>query len=193
MTWAPDYLTLSELKGWLRIDDTVDDAELAVAITAASRAVDRCCGRQFGQVAVVEERFYVAAWDRRCSEWYVELDDLADDAGLTVVDDAGATFTDYTLEPRNAVAKGKVWTRVALGSGTPTGALSVTAQWGWPSVPDTVKLATRLQASRFMARRDSPFGIAGSPDQGSELRLLARVDPDVELMLSDYRRRWYAA
>ena len=49
--------------------------------------------------------------------------------------------------------------------------------------------ATLLQASRLAARRDSPFGVAGSPDAGSEMRLLARVDPDVAVALEPYRRR----
>jgi len=65
--------------------------------------------------------------------------------------------------------------------------------WGWSAVPVPVKEATYLQASRFHSRRDSPYGIAGSPDQGSELRLLSRVDPDVAVSLSDFVRWWAAA
>jgi len=49
--------------------------------------------------------------------------------------------------------------------------------------------ACLLQSSRIAARRDSPFGVAGSPETGSELRLLDRVDPDVAVTLSRYRRR----
>jgi hypothetical protein len=45
-----------------------------------------------------------------------------------------------------------------------------------------------LQASRFYARRDSPYGVAGSPDLGSEVRLLSKVDPDVAVSLADYVR-----
>jgi hypothetical protein len=60
-------------------------------------------------------------------------------------------------------------------------------------VPSAVKLATRLQASRFMARRDSPYGVAGSPDAGSEIRLLSRVDPDVAVALRGFSRPRRAA
>jgi hypothetical protein len=70
--------------------------------------------------------------------------------------------------------------------------VQVTATWGWTAVPATIKKATLLQASRFYKRRDAPFGVAGSPDMGSEMRLLAKVDPDVEVMLGDYRRKWGA-
>jgi hypothetical protein len=57
-----------------------------------------------------------------------------------------------------------------------------------------VEQATLLQASRFHARRFSPYGVAGSPELGSELRLLAKLDADVELALSKAQLvRWWAA
>lgn len=206
MTWAPDYLTTEELKSYLRIGDTVDDVELATAITAASRAVDACCGRQFGQVPVAQARTYTSTYNRQELAWEVEVDDLTDLTSLAVTVD-GTVNTAYTPGPVNAVSKGKAYTRLVFSSGvggysgytydgpyyTATAPnVVVTALWGWTSVPDTVVHATKIQAHRFITRRDAPLGVAGSPDQGSELRLLARVDPDVELMLSSYRRRWGA-
>lgn len=59
-------------------------------------------------------------------------------------------------------------------------------------IPAGVTQACLLQASRFFARRYSPFGIAGSPENGSELRLLSRVDPDVAVVLAPYRVWWGA-
>lgn len=56
-------------------------------------------------------------------------------------------------------------------------------------VPSTIKLATLMQAGRWAKRRDAPFGIAGSPETGSEMRLLAKLDPDVEVMLGGYGER----
>ncbi|NIL59971.1 phage gp6-like head-tail connector protein, partial [Salinispora arenicola] len=73
------------------------------------------------------------------------------------------------------------------------GELTITAPWGWPAIPTAVVLATQLQASRLLTRRDSPYGVAGSPQDGSEMRLLARVDPDVEVVLRPYVRHWWAA
>jgi hypothetical protein len=43
-----------------------------------------------------------------------------------------------------------------------------------------------MQASRLLSRRDAPFGIAGSPEMGSEMRLLAKLDPDVDLLVQPY-------
>jgi hypothetical protein len=66
-------------------------------------------------------------------------------------------------------------------------------KWGWPTVPTPAKVATMLQTARLAARRDSPFGIAGSPSEGSELRLLATLDPDLKTSLTAFRRDWWAA
>lgn len=191
--WEPDYASVSELKAYLRIDDNDDDVQLALAVTAASRAVDRHCGRQFGQVTAAEARRYTAVWDRRWCRWLVDADDLGDDTGLTVAVDAGS-ITGYELEPANAAGKGRPWTRIVVDADStvqPTSTrhgVTVTGLWGWSSVPDPVKQATLLQASRLFNRRDSPYGIAGSPTEGSELRLLAKVDPDVAVVLRPYLR-----
>ena len=199
MAWAPDYVTAADLKSFLRITDTADDAELALAITAASRAVDRHCHRQFGKVASSEERTYTARWDRRRRRWVVELDDLHDSASLTVETDAGAIDV-YTLEPVNAAFKGKPYERLVVDPDStvkPTleehGVTATSPNWGWDSVPVPVEQGTLLQASRFHARRFSPYGVAGSPEQGSELRLLARLDPDVAVAVGSVIRWWAAA
>jgi len=195
MAWAPDYITLTELKNYQRIGDTADDVELAVAITAASRAIDNHTNRQFGKVAAAEERFYTARPDYDRGRWVVDVDDFMSVAGLAVtVDGVAALTTDFVKEPVNAAAEGKPWTRLAFetdASVLPTGMdheVGVTLPWGWTAVPVAVKNASYLQSSRFAARRDSPYGIAGSPDTGSEMRLLSRVDPDVGVSLRSYVR-----
>lgn len=59
-------------------------------------------------------------------------------------------------------------------------------------IPEAVKMATMIQASRLYHRRDTPYGVAGSPEMGNELRLLSRLDPDVQLLLSTERNWWGA-
>src|SRR5262245_55169857 len=199
MAWAPDYCTLAELKSFVKIEssDTTDDTELGLAITAASRAVDQRCGgrngwRQFGKT-VLEQRFYDAYFNPRRGRWMAEIDDLVDLTGLDVQAATGAV-TLIRLEPINAVKKGKVFEQLVIDPSSPGKPsttnlqLTISALWGWNAVPATVKDATLLQASRFFARRTSPYGIAGSPDQGGELRLLSRVDPDVAVALTHYVR-----
>lgn len=193
MAWVPNYVTDDELKLFVRVADTLDDVQVALAVTGASRAIDRAAGRQFGLVDAPEARVYTGEWDCVRGEWYVVVDDLMTEAGLTITVPAG-TVTSYRLEPGNSVVKGMPWTRIVVkadSAAKPDGlpdTVSVTAQWGWTAVPATIKQACLLQASRLLQRRDSPYGVAGSPDLGNELRLLAKVDPDVAVLVSAYRR-----
>lgn len=195
MAWAPDYASTVELAQYMRIGDTVDDPELGLAVSAASRAIDQACNRQFGVTDSTEERTFETCWNGRHSRYIAKIDDLMTQVGL-VVTVSGATTTDFELRPFNADSVGRPWTRLfsagattaTSGSGPDT--ILVEGTWGWSSVPDTIKQATLTQASRFFMRRSSPFGIAGSPDIGSEMRLLAKVDPDVAVMVSAYRRDW---
>jgi gp6-like head-tail connector protein len=208
MTQEIDYATAAQLKDSLRITDTADDAMLGYAITAASRAIDQHCGRTFGLVASVEARYYEPRWDRRRSRFTLAIDDLMTSTGLLVDVDPGGdgTFeqslaldTDVRLHPYNAPQKLRPWTRLVADWSTVfvpgvssffDRAVRVTAKWGWTTPPAVVTQATLIQASRFFSRRNSPYGIAGSPEMGSELRLLARLDPDVEQLLHSVSRNW---
>lgn len=201
MAWQPNYVTDDEAKEYRRLEDTVDDVLIAVAITAASRAVDDHCRRQFGRVDAPEQRSYEIRWDRRVRRYVVDIDDLMTTVGLAVVVD-GQEFTSdqWRLEPVNAAQKGKPWTQLVFARGVNPvrcnkfGDEEVyadpTASWGWTTYPTQVKLATLMQMNRFLARRDSPYGVAGSPQDGSEIRLLAKLDPDVITVLGSSLVRW---
>lgn len=193
MVWAPEYITAADLKPFVHVGDTTDDVQLALMASAANRAVDRTAHRQFGQVATPEARTYPVRYSRRRGRWIAQVDDLQTAVGAIYP----ATVDPPTLEPRNAVLLGLAWTHM-VWRGDPSdaddcGMVTITASWGWLAVPSAVKLASLLQGSRLAARRDSPFGVAGSPDQGAELRLLDRVDPDVATSLAFYRRDWWCA
>lgn len=197
MPWKPDYVTSADLKSYLKIDDTDDDAQIAMAITAASRAVDRATNRQFGLVAAPEARKYTARYDRDLCRWVVDIDDLQTVVGLSVATESG-TVDVFTKHPVNAEFESFPWTRLVvqpesavIPDATENG-VTVTARYGWTTVPVAVQQATLLQAMRFFKRKDAPFGVAGSPDLGSEMRLLARVDPDVAVVLGPYTRWWGA-
>lgn len=198
MAWAPDYIESVDLKNYVRVptEDTADDTFVGWAISAASRAVDHYCGRQFGLCATVETRYYRPIWDARRRRWVIEIDDLMTSVGLIVAhdDDAVTVIDDYVLRPRSAPNVAMPWTELTAQSGSycTTDEVAVTAKFGWSAVPTAVKQATALQASRLVARRDAPFGVAGSPENGSELRLLAKLDSDLQTSLSGYKRWWGA-
>jgi hypothetical protein len=194
--WKPDYLTLPEGKAFLRISDTQDDTEIPGWITAASRAIDTRCNRQFGQLAAPAARVYrrPAVWDPVTGLWIRQIDDTMTVTGMTVGGVAYAS-SGAVLLPDNAPADGMPWTALGFADrpdesypGSPV-SLTVVSQWGWLTVPAAVPAAVKLQLNRWNKRRDSPYGIAGTPADGSEMRLLARLDPDVAVTLAGLARR----
>jgi hypothetical protein len=196
MTWQPDYITATDVAAYLRVGDTVDNAEFGIWATASSRAVDKKTNRQFGQLAAPAARVYrTAPWyDSTTGMWLLEIDDLQDVTGFLVNGVAYASSSTVLL-PDNAPANGVPWTRLGFiappilpGPGVPI-TYTLTGRWGWTAVPSQVIGACKLQCARWNARRDSPFGIAGSPDTGGELRLLAKLDPDVATTLAGLSRR----
>lgn len=204
MAWAPDYITLEDIREILAIEDdpdVADDGVIERAIAAASRAIDRHCCRQFGKVDEPQARVYTARWSRSRGAWLVPIDDMMTlDGFAAAADRDGDGVYETELDPviarpRNAVERGYAWTELlipALAVGQPTGAegdVQVTALFGWTAVPTAVEQACQLQTTRLVIRKDAPFGVAGSPNSGSEMRLLARVDPDVAVTLRAYRRR----
>ncbi len=193
MTWAPVYATSAQLRSYMRVaavtGDAADILEDTVtytpAVTAASRVIDTSAGRQFG-AATIANRIYTPWYSPAAGAYYIDIDDLQDVTGMTVTQSAAVT-TDYTLLPLNAAAKGRPYTMIEVPDSADA---TVYAIFGWTAVPPTIVDATLLQAARFAKRRDAPFGVAGSPDMGNEIRLLARADPDVEVMIRSYRRYW---
>jgi len=186
VAWAPDYITEQDAEDFVRASSP---EWLGEWITSASRAIDGRCNRQFGRVDVVTTRTYrrPAAYDQVSGLWLVEVDDVQDTTGMTVGGVALAS-SGAALLPDDAPAKGRPYTRLGFES-RPDFPLVPSAIWGWTAFPDQVVAACLLQVSRFSARRDSPFGVTGSPQQGGELRLLARLDPDVSVSLAGLARR----
>jgi hypothetical protein len=187
--WAPDYLTAEQAADFVRSTNPVDEAELETWCTAASRAIDKKTNRQFGRVDAPASRTYrrPAVWSSALDLWLVEVDDVQDVTGMTV---NGAALADSgaVLLPDDAAEKGKPYERLGFVD-YPSMPLIGVAPWGWSAVPAQVVGACKLQVSRWAARRDSPYGVAGSPSDGSQTRLLARLDPDVSTTLAGLSRR----
>jgi hypothetical protein len=194
--WKPDYITTADLKLYLSVGDAVDDVQLAVWVTAASRAIDKRTNRQFGQLAAPAARTYrrTPYYDPTTGLWLLEIDDVQDATGL-LVNGVPYASSGAVLLPDNAPGDGVPWERLGFTTcpipsypGMPATNV-VTSRFGWTAFPAQVIGAAKLQSNRWNARRRSPLGVAGSPDQGSELRLLARLDPDVATTLAGLSRR----
>lgn len=182
------YASLEELKAALGVDDQRDDQSLATALNTACRTIDRFTGRTFWRGTAGEVRYFTATRSA-----LVHIDDAV---AVTAVDSDGGTGafglawtvgTHYYLAPRAAAAFDAPFTQLqALNRGFPAGDefIRVTGTFGWPVVPAEVVQATLLQAARIWKRtREAPFGIAGLNLEGGGMRLLAKLDPDVELLI----------
>lgn len=190
------YAPLADLKAAIRITDTDSDALLQMALDAADEAIDDHCNRTFVAASSTSARSFVPTNGRVDVDDMYTLDGLILTVGGTVIPAAVPNVSaGYVLEPPNALAYGEPITGIRYASVSAyswpfmrfaeQATAYVTAKWGYAAtVPTVVKQACLLQASRIFSRRLSPYGIAGSPDMGSEIRLLARLDADVAVLLA---------
>lgn len=183
---AHEYGTLAALRKRVGAEaaDSSRDDELASALAAASRGIERATGRRFWLDDTPTVRVYRLAGRVVCEPdgELLLVDDIGDVADLVVETGSGtswAAVTAYETQPENALADGQPVTSL-LRSGTwgiGTARIRVTAKHGWPAVPDDITEASLIQATRLYKRKDSPEGIIGSAEWG--VRNLSRRDPDV--------------
>jgi hypothetical protein len=188
------YATLAEVKAALRIQDSIDDSLLEMAIESASRLVDAYCARSFYNAGTAS-RYFVAD-----NDFLTNIDDAVTITEIATDTSADGTYDvvwqgdDYQLEPLNGRVDGLVWPYNAIraiGSYTfpiwgGEALVKVTATWGFSAVPTAIKQATIIQASRIFKRLDSPLGVLSSPDLGF-IRVGSRLDPDVSQLVDSYR------
>lgn len=190
------YCTLAEIKASLNITDSVDDTALESAVTAASRMVDDYTERFFyqnGTSGSPVTRYYTAL-----DPYTINIDDIVTVTEVATDDNFDRTFgtvwttSDYMVEPINNPIKSFPYNRVlAIGSyifpyQLPQ-SVRIKGAWGFSAIPAEINMATLIQSSRIFGRRQSPFGIAGSPDLGT-VRLYSRLDADVEVLLRPFRK-----
>jgi hypothetical protein len=190
------YATLAELKSSLTITDSDDDALLELAITSTSRMIDDFTGRFFyanGTVGSPVIRYYTPndPWTLAVDD-YVSISEIATDDNFNQTWSTVWAASDFLKEPVNNSLRGWPYTRL-LATGRYVfpyylpQACKVTGVWGWPAVPAEVNQACIIQSSRIFVRKQSPFGIAGTPELGT-VRLSSRLDPDVQAFLRPINR-----
>jgi len=190
------YASLGDLKSAIRITDTDSDGLLQVALDAATEAINEHCNRTFVASPDATLRYFEPEGGAVVTDDIYTTDGLlVSVGGVNIPKAVPDVSAGYTLLPENAAATDEPYTGFYYQS-FPLSAwpllfavrrarVAVTAKWGYAAeVPAAVKMACLLQASRWFARRNSPYGIAGSPELGSELRLLAKLDADVAVMLA---------
>lgn len=175
-------------------NDTSRDDLIAGAIQAASRYIDDTCGRRFyADTSATARTYRLRGRCYRTDEGEaLMVDDISSATGLAVALGSGSTYTtitDYETAPDNALVMGQPVTELIRTAGNWSGyglttRVRVTARWGWPSVPDAIAEATKIQAARLYRRKDSPEGVLASAEWGAVR--MTRMDPDVEALIRPY-------
>lgn len=196
------YISREDLKSTLTLTgQTYADLDVDRAIASASRGIDLVCGRRFYPDPDANQvRYYTPVQpDSLAIGDLITLTTMKTDPGGKQTFDATWTLnTDFVLEPQNAVIEGFGWpyTHIRVH---PLGAnfllwpwprsVQITGMWGWAAVPEPVKEATTLLANRLLMRaRQAPFGVVQLGLEGEAARI-ARNDPDVSFLLSEYVRK----
>ena len=189
------YCTLADVKAALRITDTIDDALLENSINSASRMIDQYCNRYFYSTSANEVRYYQANDGFIC--WIDDAQSISEIKTAStdpLIFDTTWEAGDYQVLPANRWANGAyypitgitatdsylfpVWADMAL--------VKITGQFGWSSVPEPIKFACIIQASRLFKRLESPLGVAGVSDIGI-MRVGANIDGDVAQLINPFR------
>lgn len=147
----PDLLTLNEYKTFAAVTGTSKDAQISAVIPAASLAIQNYTDRDFAASEVTEDREYMYDWGG-----FLKIDDCS---AVNSVSLAGSTLpaTSYSVQPFGA----DVFAWIELPSrglspemgftynldvflrerGRQSAVVTVNADWGWPIVPNDVKMA----------------------------------------------------
>lgn len=183
------YTTTALVKASLGIPlaATAEDTAIQAAIDAAEALIDNYTGRTFE--TVTEARTFLP---RTAS--LVDVDDIATTDSLVIKTDEdqdGSFETTLTVTTDYVIIKNaapfRLITNVNRGwplslYGRPT--IEITATWGYgTSVPDNIKQAALLMATRLFQRKASPLGFqAGAISEFGPVRI-SRTDPDVAALL----------
>ena len=202
------YVDKDNLKTYIGISGSGQDTNIDNAINAASRQIDKVCGRYFYQDETVNAKTFTPV-----SNIYLEVPDISTTTGLIVKVDENddgthertlTLNTDFILKPTNPKL-------IADAGGTsyyePYGEIrilntrsserfdpsiinnvQVTAKFGFSRVPDAIKQAALIQSLRLFKRKDAPFNVFGNDETGT-IELFNKMDPDAKELLKGYRRQ----
>lgn len=189
------YLGTTDLKLYLSISGTVDDALLQGCINRAGSAIDAYCRRSFE--ATHGTRYYGQFYERRAGT-VLFLDN--DCLGIsTLVNGDGATIPSgatagYWLEPRNRqpyyairLKSSYVWTFNTDSE------IVVGGTWGYSAtvIPDVQQAALRYSAYVYHLRSHQGYDTVISADLGV-VTVPEGMPKDVVQLLSPYRRSEYS-
>lgn len=167
MALDDNYIQLTELQAYIRVDDSRGyDIQLQEVINSSTAEINRHCHRNFNKADAATTRTYPPI---RVSRWHslIMTDDISTLDGLIVTaGDKTYDLSELDFEPPNGLMQGEPWPYTVI-HGDFHCRVSVTAVWGWPTVPAPVKQAAYYIAQDSFQMKDQRLGIAGSDQFGS--------------------------
>lgn len=187
-----DFPTTEEIKDY--VNDKTATANYALVESARAAAIaelNNGCQRTFVLADTASARLYVPA--------SYEVVRIHDCTAVTAVSNDGVAVaaSQYQLEPVNAIS----WTgeavpyeqiRMIASTGWEFGThnaaeatVSVTATWGWASIPYPIIESCKIIAKDILSNRDVRFGLVAVTDVAG---VSARTNPIVAAAINSYKR-----
>lgn len=189
------YIVLSDLRQYLGVDETSDDALIQESIQAAQTYIESQTNRSFE--ATTETRYYERS---ALNGWNSRLLDLLDDDLLTVTTltngDSSATViaaANYWLTPRN---EGPPYSGVLLKTDISDYWqwdtdywVSIAGTWGYSTTaPGDIKQACLVLAAYLFRQKDSQvFDVTAIPEAGV-ITIPAGIPSTVTKVIERYKR-----
>ncbi len=201
------YADKNDLKTYLGLSGSGQDTNLDNALNGASRQIDKITDRYFYQDESVNARYY-----NPTNQFTLFVDDISTTTGLVVkldtTDDGShektlTLDTDFILKPLNPqpyevsdTDYKAPYTELQILSSRSSERfdplimknVKIEAKFGYPAVPEAIKQATLLQATRLFKRKDTPFNVFGNEATGTQ-ELFSKFDPDAKMLIKGYIKR----
>jgi hypothetical protein len=201
------YCTSDEVKSRLRISGTADDSEVVLAVSAASRAVDRYCDRYFYRITDTRTYIPTNLYETRIDD-FVSITTLATDPAGTAAQGGNfpvvwpaAAYQPLPYNPGTVSGEPGPYRKIRAVGGLTfpwvvpmllmrMDRVQVTGVFGWPSVPQAVRTATLITASELFRAKDMP---GGGQVPGEFAFAAIAANPLVGQLLEDYVVRPFLA
>lgn len=166
-------VSVADVKGYMRSETTYDEPMYEEAIAAVTPYMNAMTGRDWTEVTASTVATARVFAPEQGSD-VLRIDDAAE---ITSVVENGVTLTagtDYVARPSNNYSDGgwrptKLLVRYAQSwyhdGVKPT--VTVTAKWGWSTMPPGSKVAWCVAAKGYLLERDVAFGLAAITESGA--------------------------
>lgn len=188
------YASLSDLKAYVNVTDTTDDALLTGFLATAEKVIDAFTRRRF-EATADSTRYFHALDDVQGRTLHLDKD-LCAITSITNGDGVAVTAGQYTTLPKAETpyyalkllaSSGVAWTY----DDDPEDAITVVGKWAFStSAPADVKHATVRMAAFLYRQRDNSDAMAERPFMSADgvLLLPSRLPMDVQELLMPYRK-----